>query len=158
MILVKNFIKKYGKISNIYDNNLGKKIKLQNLLNKYGIKEDKYYIKDIYNNINNQNYVIYDKKGSYISKYNKDIIKIIKEEDGEEEDDVKTELFNKKYKNNLNKSINKNKNKKNQKKNSNNNKPKFKFTKKKKMKISKNYNNTNNHFVFNNIIINNNNK
>ena len=158
LILVKNFIKKYGKISNIYDNNLGKKIKLQNLLNKYGIKEDKYYIKDIYNNINNQNYAIYDKKSSYISKYNKDIIKIIKEEDGEEEDDVKTELFNKKYKNNLNKSINKNKNKKNQKKNSNNNKPKFKFTKKKKMKISKNYNNTNNHFVFNNIIINNNNK
>jgi hypothetical protein len=128
--LVKNCIKNYGDISYIYNNDIIKKIKLQAILEKYNINEDKKNIKENSNKINeNINNIFfssknYDKQYLYISKYNKEKIKVIKEED--EEDDEEIELFNKvknntNNTNNTNKSNKNNKNKniiKNQKKNS----------------------------------------
>ena len=164
--LVKNCIKNYGDISYIYNNDIIKKIKLQALLDKYNTNEDNKIIKEnsniISESINNIFFSSnnYNKQYLYISKYNKEKIKVIKEED--EEDDEEIELFNKvknntNNANNTNKSNKSNKNKnivKNQKKNSLNINIIKNKKKKEKNNFQKNHYNKNN-YIFNNIIINN---
>ena len=174
--LVKNFIKNNGKISQIYNDNKEKKIQLQKLLLKYGIneEEDEYFIKsnfsdkykDISNNKINENN-IFDKNARYksISIFNKDEIKIIKEEEGEDDDNDEEE--NDIYKKNnilkqkkvqLKKVVNKSKNSNKINKNLT---PKyknvnFKYNKKEQKNLKRNFSDTNkNQIVVNNIIINN---
>ena len=132
--LIKNCIKIYGNISQIFENDKEKKIKLQLLLLKNGINENEYYIKNI-NSKKTNNYV-WD-----INNKN-NLIKTIKEEEEEynEEKEFKTNNKINKNKSFKNNNIKKEKNKNYKVKNK---------TKEKTFKFNKN------HIIFNNIIINN---
>lgn len=171
--LVKNFIKNNGKISNIYNDNEEKKRRLQKLLIKYGINEDEYFIKSNFTdkgkeiNINvikdNENN-IFDKNIRYKSKFNKDEIKIIKEEEGEDDnDEEENDIFKKgnvlkqkkvQLKKDINKTKNNNKIYKNMTPKYKN--VKFKYIKKEQRHLKRNFSDVNkNQIVVNNIIINN---
>jgi len=173
LILVKNFIKNNGKISQIYNDNEEKKIQLQKLLLKYGINEDQeeYFIKNNFidknkdiNNIKGNENNIFDKNIRYKPIFNKNEIKIIKEEEGEDGDNEEDE--NDTYKNNnllkqkkvqLKKVVTKIKNSNKINKNMT---PKyknvaFKFNKKEQKHLKRNFSDINkNQIVVNNIIIN----
>jgi hypothetical protein len=171
--LVKNFIKNNGRISQIYNDNEEKKRRLQKILLKYGINEDEYFIKsnfsdkykDISNNKANENN-IFDKNVRYKSMFNKEEIKIIKEEEGEDGDNdeeendtfIKNSLLKPK-KLQLKKGLNKSKN--NSNKLNKNMTPKyknikFKYSKMELNHLKRNFSDINkNQIVVNNIIINN---
>ena len=158
--LIRNCIKNFGKISLIYGNDKIKNIELIKLFLKYGINEDEYYIKNIYSRINN-NINIFDineKKLKYLSTFNKSEIKIIKEEDGEDDDndsDASIELFNKDKDINLIQSK-KNNNIKKDKKIPSILKVKYNNRNKEQKKFKSDFFNLNrNHIIFNNIFINN---
>lgn len=174
LILVKNFIKNNGKISQIYNDNEEKKIQLQKLLLKYGINEDQgeYFIKNNFidkskdiNIINANENNIFDKNIRYKPIFNKDEIKIIKEEEGEdgdneedENDTFKKNNLLKQKKVQLKKVVPKIKNSNKIIKNMT---PKyknvtFKFNKKEQKHLKRNFSDINkNQIVVNNIIINN---
>ena len=174
LILVKNFIKNNGKISQIYNDNEEKKIQLQKLLIKYGINEDQgeYFIKNNFidkskdiNIINANENNIFDKNIRYKPIFNKDEIKIIKEEEGEdgdneedENDTFKKNNLLKQKKVQLKKVVPKIKNSNKIIKNMT---PKyknvtFKFNKKEQKHLKRNFSDINkNQIVVNNIIINN---
>ena len=174
LILVKNFIKNNGKISQIYNDNEEKKIQLQKLLLKYGINEDQeeYFIKNNFidknkdiNIINGNENNIFDKNIRYKPIFNKDEIKIIKEEEGEDDDNEEDE--NDTYKNNnllkqkkvqLKKVVTKikNSNKINKNMTPQYKNVAFKFNKKEQKHLKRNFSDINkNQIVVNNIIINN---
>ena len=167
--LVKNFIKNNGRISQIYNDNEEKKRRLQKILLKYGINEDEYFIKSNFtdkgkdiNVIKGSENNIFDKNIRYKPIFNKDEIKIIKEEEGEdddndeEENDIfkKSKLINQKnvqLKKDMNKTQNNNNIYKNMTPKYKN--AKFKFNKK---ELKRNFSDINkNQIVVNNIIINN---
>ena len=168
--LVKNFIKNNGRISQIYNDNEEKKRRLQKILLKYGINEDEYFIKSNFtdkgkdiNVIKGSENNIFDKNIRYKPIFNKDEIKIIKEEEGEdddndeEENDIfkKSKLINQKNVQ-LKKDMNKTQNNNNQ--NYKNMTPKYKNAKFKfnKKELKRNFSDINkNQIVVNNIIINN---
>ena len=174
LILVINFIKNNGKISQIYNDNEEKKIQLQKLLLKYGINEDQgeYFIKNNFidkskdiNIINANENNIFDKNIRYKPIFNKDEIKIIKEEEGEdgdneedENDTFKKNNLLKQKKVQLKKVVPKIKNSNKIIKNMT---PKyknvtFKFNKKEQKHLKRNFSDINkNQIVVNNIIINN---
>jgi len=172
--LVKNFIKNNGKISQIYNDNEEKKRKLQEILFKYGINEDEYFIKSDYINQGKEIKVIKDDEKNIFDKiiglksiFNKGEIKIIKEEEGEDgdNDEEENDIFKKsnilkQKKLQLKKDITKTKNNNSSKINKNMT-PKykniqFKYHKKEQKNLKRNFSDINkNQIVVNNIIINN---